>query len=363
MRTALRLVLADITGRFSLLLGAVLLIAAPMAGYLLLQGFTRGVDVDFAQTASSDLIVQESNSVGEIAGSRIAAEIETMLLDEGVAFAIPEIHSVTGSSAENAVLLRGIDIDRYRAVTRFEMRSGRPLEPGDSATDVMIGTDLAEARRLDSGDTILLRGREHRVVGVFSIGTYADNEVWLSLEGARELLGWDRNDVSMFVIPGDGPLSEGDVLPGPLSVARRGDFVGIASEWDPIFDLANFANFALAAAAAVILAVILWRMAWLRRRELAVLRAVGMSARIPVAYLALEGTLIALLGLAGGIIGARVMAVVVKVDAFGLSARALFDGTGIVRGVGLTAAILVAAVGAAGFMAARARPAEFLRGE
>jgi ABC-type lipoprotein release transport system permease subunit len=348
MRTALRLVLADITGRFSLLLGAVLLIAAPMAGYLLLQGFTRGVDVDFAQTASSDLIVQESNSVGEIAGSRIAAEIETMLLDEGVAFAIPEIHSVTGSSAENAVLLRGIDIDRYRAVTRFEMRSGRPLEPDDSATDVMIGTDLAEARRLDSGDTILLRGREHRVVGVFSIGTYADNEVWLSLEGARELLG---------------PLSEGDVLPGPLSVARRGDFVGIASEWDPIFDLANFANFALAAAAAVILAVILWRMAWLRRRELAVLRAVGMSARIPVAYLALEGTLIALLGLAGGIIGARVMAVVVKVDAFGLSARALFDGTGIVRGVGLTAAILVAAVGAAGFMAARARPAEFLRGE
>ena len=80
----------------------------------------------------------------------------------------------------------------------------------------------------------------------------------------------------MFVVPGDGPLVEGDVLPGPLSVARRGDFVSLVDEWDPIFSLANVANFSLAVAAGLILAVILWRLAWLRRRELAILRTVGL---------------------------------------------------------------------------------------
>lgn len=363
MIAALRLALADLTGRRTLIAGAVALIATPLAGFLLLHGFARGIDVDFAVEPTGDLIVQESNSVGEVTGSRIAASIEADLLAAGVPFAIPEIHSVAGSTAENAVLVRGIDLERYRSVTRFEIEQGRALQGGDPPERVLIGTDLAAKRGVAAGDPIVLRGRTHEVVGVFSVGTYVDNEAWLSLEGARRLLGWDTEDVSVFIVPDDGAIAEGDVLPGPLSVARRGDFVDIADEWDPIFGLADFANLALAAAAAIILAVILWRLAWLRRRELAVLRAIGLGRIVPLAYLAIEGVIVAALGLAGGIAGSRFLGAVVRIDAFGLTARAVFDGGGIVRAAVLTAAIMAIAVGFAGIRAIRTTPVEFLRGD
>ncbi|MBI5156449.1 MAG: ABC transporter permease [Acidimicrobiia bacterium] len=359
--TALRLAAADFRARASLLVAAILLVATPLAGYLLLDGFARGIDRDFTVTASVDLIVQEANSVGEITGSRIPAGLEADLVSRGLAFAIPEIHSLAGSSAENAVLVRGIDLDRYRSITRFDIVSGRPLQPGDPPDHVMLGADLAERRTAGIGTTVTLRGRPFGVVGVYTVGTYADNEVWLSLAGARDLLGWG-DEVSMFVVPGNGPLAEGDVLPGPLSVARRGDFVALVDEWDPIFALANVANLALAAAAAIVLAVILWRLAWLRRRELAILRAIGMSRRVTVAYLLVEGTTVAVAGLVAGIAAAVAMGTVVEIRAFGLAARAVFDGSGIVRATALTAVILGCSVAAAAVRAVRTRPAESLRG-
>ncbi|HEX5630105.1 MAG TPA: ABC transporter permease [Acidimicrobiia bacterium] len=360
MITAWHLVVADLRSRFALIAAATLLVSTPLAGYLLLHGFSRGLDRDFVQEASSDLIVQEANSVGEITGSRISPTVEQDLLDRGASFAIPEIHSVAGSSAENAVLIRGVDRDRYRAVTRFTMEAGRPLGADDEPDAVMLGVDLAAKRGAAPGDTVDLRGRPHRVVGVFRVGTYADNEAWLTITGAQLLLGWD-DEVSLFIIPGDGPLAEGDTLPGPLAVARRGDFVGLTDEWDPIFDLANVANVALAAASAIILAVILWRLAWLRRRELAVLRAIGMARTLPVLYLGIQGLLIAAVGLIGGIAGSRVMAAVVRIDAFGLTARAVFDGTGLIRAIGFSGAIALMAVTAASLRTLAARPADQLR--
>lgn len=361
MIAALRLVVADFRARRSLLLAAVVLVATPLSGYLLLYGFSRGIDLDFARDGGIDLIVQEANSVGEITGSRIAATVEDLLVARGVAFAIPEIHSVAGSSAENAVLIRGVDLDRYRSVTSFEIVAGRPLGPEDGPDDAMVGTDLAAARRVRADGTLTLRGRPYRVVGVFAVGTYADNEAWLSIAGAQDLLGWGE-EVSVFIVPGDGPLAEGDVLPGPLSVARRGDFVSLADEWDPIFSLANVANLSLAAAAGLILAVILWRLAWLRRRELAILRTIGLTRSVPVLYLAIEGTMVAAAGLVLGIAGAAVMGAIVRIEAFGLTARAVLDRSGIVRGAVLTTAMLGFSVSAAAVRAVRTRPAEFLRG-
>lgn len=363
MIVALRLAVADLTHRRSLVAGAVMLVAAPLAGLMLLTGFARGIEVDFAVERMDDLIVQEANSVGEVTGSRIPAAVEGDLLAAGVAFAIPEIHSVAGSTAENAVLVRGVDLDRYRAVTRFTLVAGRPLESGDGPDRVMLGTDLANRRGVGADGTVLLRGRPHVVVGIFAVGTYVDNEVWLSLDGARQLLGWDTPDVSVFIVPDGDPISEGDSLPGPLSVARRGDFVTIADEWAPVFALADFANLALAAAAAIILAVVLWRLAWLRRRDLAVLRTVGLGRRVTAAYLAIEGTAVAVLGLATGIVAARLLGAVVRIDAFGLSARAVFHGAGIVKATVLTGAILAFAVIVAAVRVVRASPADYLRGD
>lgn len=361
MISAFRLAAADIRSRGPLLAAAVLLVATPLAGYLLLYGFARGIDRDFTEEPTLDLIVQQANSVGEITGSRMPADTEQTLLELGATFAIPEIHSIAGSAVDNAVLLRGVDLGRYRSVTRFEMVAGRPLEAGDGPDRVMIGVDLAEARGIATGGTLEVRSRRFEVVGVFAVGTYADNEAWLSLEAARDLLGWD-DEISVLVIPGDGTIAEGDVLPGPLSVARRGDFVSLVDEWDPIFSLANVANLSLATAAGIMLAVILWRLAWLRRRDLAVLRAIGLSRAVPVLYLAVEGTIVACAGLVAGIVAARILGAIVRIDALGLTARAVFDGSGIVRGAALTAVILGFSVATAAVRVVRTRPAEYLRG-
>jgi ABC-type lipoprotein release transport system permease subunit len=362
MTAALRLVLADLRARTALIVGAAALVAAPIAGYLLLDGFKTGLDRDFASQASSDLIVQEANSIGEVAGSRIDPAIEADLMAMGVTFAIPEIHAVAGSSADNAVLLRGVDLTRYRSITSFEILSGRGLEPDDPDDTVMLGVDLAESAGVTSGQEVALRGRAFRVVGVFEIGTYTDNEAWLSLDAARSLLGWD-DEVSIFVVPDDGTLSEGQVLPGPLSVARRGDVVRLADEWDPIMALAESATIALAAAATIVLAVVLWRLAWLRRRDLAILRTVGLGREVSVAYLGGLGLLVATGGLVGGIIGALAMGRFVRIEAFGIVSRAVFSQASIVRGSVMTGGILVFAVMVATARMLRARPAALLRGE
>lgn len=361
MRTALRLAAADVRGRLGLVTAAALLAATPLAGYLLLEGFVAGIDRDFAVAGSPDLIVQEANSVGEITGSRIPASVERTVLDLGVAFAIPEIHSVAGASAGEAVLVRGVDPARYRAVTAFEVISGRPLAAGDGSGVVMLGVDLAASRGVGAGDVLDLRGRRLDVVGTFSVGTYSDNEAWLTLDGARELLGWGE-EISLLVVPGTGPLAEGDRLAGTLAVARRGDLAGLADEWDPIFAMARLATIVMAAATAIVLGVVLWRLAWLRRRDLAVVRALGMSRLVPMGYLGMLGGVIAGSGLVMGVAGSRLLGVVVEIEAFGLTARAVFDESGIVRAAALTVSILVIAVVAAAVRAMRTRPADLLRG-
>lgn len=362
MIAALRLAIGDVRSRTALVIGAALLVAVPITGFLLLDGFETGIDRDFASQPTTDLIVQEANSVGEVAGSRIDPGLEADLLAMGATFAIPEIHAVAGSNADNAVLVRGIDLDRYRSITSFDVVEGRRLEPDDPDTAVMVGVDLAASRRTGAGGTILLRARRYQVVGVFEIGTYTDNEVWLSIPSARDLLGWD-DDVSIFVVPDDGTLAEGDVLPGPLSIARRGDVVEIAGEWDPIIELADYATLALAVASAVVLAAVLWRLAWLRRRDLAILRSVGMGRSVPAGYLGILGLLVSIGGLLAGIAGALILGRFVAIEAFGIVARAVFEAGSIVRGAAMTGAILVFAVTVATARIMRAKPADLLRGE
>jgi ABC-type lipoprotein release transport system permease subunit len=357
---AVRLALADLRTRGALAAGAILLVAVPLTGFLLLDGFGRGIDLQFGADSSRDLIVQESNSVGEVYGSRIPAAVETELLARGVRYAIPEIHTVAGTASDNAVLLRGVDPARYRAVTDTILESGRMLAPGDPPSAVIVGTDLAASRGVGPGDLLPIRGRPFEVIGVFAVGTYVDNEAWVSLAAAQGVLGWG-GDVSVFVVPGDGPLQPGDRLPGPLSVARRGDFADITSEWDPILALTRVAAGTLAAAGAIILAAVLWRFAWLRRRELAILRSLGMSRRVGTVFLLTEGTVIVGTALVAAVAAALLLGEITPIKSFGIRAEAVFDTVVILRAAGVAAAVMAASLAVAAVRVHLARPAELLR--
>lgn len=360
MIPALRLAVADALARRALVLGAALLIAAPVAASLLLDGFTRGLDRAFAAAPEGDLVVQESNSVGEVIGSRIPAGLEADLLAMGVPFAIAEIHTVTGTAADTALLLRGIDPERYRSVTRFRVTAGRGIEAGDPDRTAMVGAALAEERRIVPGAALSIRGRDFRVVGIFEVGTYADHEAWVPLDGARRVLGWG-DEVSVFVIPAGGPLAEGDTLPGPLSVVRRGDFAAVNREWDPVIGLLRSAALSFAAAGVIVLASVLWRMAWMRRRDLAVLRALGLGRAVPVTFLLVQGLAVAAVGIGAGLASGLAIGTMTHVEAFGITARPEFDAVGILRAVALAASVVAVAGLTAGIGIVRARPADLLR--
>lgn len=360
MIPALRIALVDAVARRTLILGVSLLIAVPVTAWLLLDGYVRGLDAAFAATSEGDLIVQEANSVGEFIGSRIPAGLESELEAMGVGWAVPEIHTVTGTAADNALLLRGVDTARYRSVTRFEMVAGRALEPADSARLAMVGAAFADDRGTRPGAALEVRGRPFEVIGVFRVGTYADHEVWVPIQAAREVLGWGY-ETSVFVIPAGGPLAEGDTLPGPLSVVRRGDFALVKREWDPMIRLGQTAALSFAAAGVIVLATVLWRMAWLRRRDLAVLRTLGLGGVVPAAFLVVQAAIVAFVGIGLGIAFAYGAGSFLEVESFGITARPEYDGVGILRAVALAAAVVGVAGVAAGIRIVRARPADLLR--
>ncbi|HEX7619991.1 MAG TPA: FtsX-like permease family protein, partial [Anaerolineales bacterium] len=210
---------------------------------------------------------------------------------------IPEIHAVTGTSIQNATLLRGIDLAQYTRLETFSMFSGRRLQPGDPSRLAMVGLLLAGRQHLKSGDVISLRGRNFNVVGIFQNGTYMDNQAWISLADAQALLGWGQ-DVSVYIIPDEGILHAGGNLPGGLSVTQKGqDLRLIAAQVQPMLNMWQFVSLALGIAASLALANVLWRLAWLRRREIAILRTCGFSTRSLVGYLFAQAGGITLLGL------------------------------------------------------------------
>jgi ABC-type antimicrobial peptide transport system permease subunit len=124
-----------------------------------------------------------------------------------------------------------------------------------------------------------------------------DNQAWISLADAQALLGWGR-DVSIYIIPDEGILHEGDILSGGISVSRKGESLNfIADQFEPIIDLLRIVVAALGIATALALTNTLWRLAWRRRREMAILRTTGYSTFSLMGYLLAQTGGITMMGI------------------------------------------------------------------
>jgi ABC-type lipoprotein release transport system permease subunit len=302
-----------------------LAVGVPLMSYFTLRAYHAGLLSRYSDTYGDFLVVQWSGSLGEFYGSRLPAQVGDELRAARASLVIPEIHTIVGTTPANAILLRGIPLESYSQVEEYKMAAGRPLLPGDPPRLAMIGARLAEARGLVPGDFIQIRGRDFQVTGIFDVGTYAGNEAWISLEDAQALLGWGT-DVSVYVIPNGETYKEGDSLPGGISVVRKGaSSATLTAEWEPVFRLLSLVFGALGLAAAVALASILWRLAWLQRRELAILRSLGFGKRSLAAYLLAQGSGITSLGFLFGGLGALVLGKLTEIRTAGISIQAVFD--------------------------------------
>jgi putative ABC transport system permease protein len=289
------------------------------------------------------LVVQSSGSMGEFYGSRLPARLGEDLSRRGLPWAIPEIHTIIGSTPATAVLLRGIPLDTYSIVEEFSLIDGRVLLPGEPARSAMLGARLAERLSIASGDTIQLRGRNFLVVGVFSTGTYADHEAWISLSDAQALLNWG-SDVSVYVIPAGEGLQPGDGLSDGASVVQKGNSsANLTREWAPLMALIEQVATVLGLAGCVVLANLLWRLAWQCRLELAILRSLGFPRRALGVYLLAQALSITLAGYLFGLVGAVGVSGLTETRTAGISLQPVFGADMI-----LTSSLLALIIALAG---------------
>jgi ABC-type lipoprotein release transport system permease subunit len=296
LSVTIRLGIQDLFKHIRLALVMALLIAVAVSVFAILETYRTGLADEFNNISSQWLVVQETQSFGEFYGSRLSSQVGMQLSELGASLVVPEIHVFTGTSIQNATLLRGIDLNQYQLTETFKIIAGRKLQSGDPSRLALIGSRLAENQHLGTGEIISLRGRNFTITGIFHTGTYADNEAWIALTEAQDLLGWGQ-DVSVYIIPDEGVIHEGDILSRGISVARRGEGMrSIAYQYQPIIDLMNIVALTLGAATILALANIFWRLAWLRRHELAILRTVGFPTGSLVGYLLAQASGVTMAG-------------------------------------------------------------------
>lgn len=321
MTAAARLALRDLAvhRRQAVTLGIVFAIA--VTAFVALGGYREALSRDYRPAHDDQLVIQETQSFAEFYGSRLSPDVAIALKDLGVTQAVAEIHAVVGTSLQDAVLLKGVDLEHYSALDSFVLRAGRGLQPGDSPRQSMIGVRLADRLKAAPGSTIQLRGRPFEVIGVFETGSYTENEAWVPLAGAQELLGWGP-DVSLFVVPDNGRLRPGEQILGGVSVARRGELWStFPRQWEGLMALIGTVTQAIGLAAALSLAAMLWRLAWQRRRQIAVLRCLGFGRSILAVYLAVQGAAVAFAGGVSGVAGAAALLRWVRPTLAGVSLR------------------------------------------
>lgn len=341
MGAVLRLAVQDMARRWRMLVALGVMVALTVLMVTLLDGYTRSIDVRFS-SSQPRLVVQQDSSVGEFAGSRIPAEVGDDLRAAGVTDAVPEVHAVTGTTGSDAMLIAGVDADRYRDLDPYHLVSGRHLRAGESHRTVLIGVSLSRRFAWDTGDTVTIRGRDFEVVGVFELGTYLDDAAIMPIADAQRLLGWGT-DVSLFVIPDDGPLAAGDALAAGLVVAQRGD-VALVDEWGPLLRLLDASVRLLALGAVAVLAVALWRLAWLHRLDLGLLRLMGFPRRALAAYLGVQAAVLVVVSATVGLLAAVVVAPQLARTTLAVTTVPVIDSWVVTRGVGSAMLILVVAL-------------------
>ncbi len=137
---------------------------------------------------STTLPLNTLNEIAKIDGVDAVAGIVELMLEE------PNPDDPLGSMASFSTppTIEGTDFNtkyRNRNWEEMVMKEGRMVGPGDADTNVAIGYTVALDKKLKTGDTMRIRGRDFTVVGVVDkTMTGPDTYVFMSIKPAREML-------------------------------------------------------------------------------------------------------------------------------------------------------------------------------
>ena len=81
-------------------------ISLPISIFLLLNGYETGLEARYKNIQENYLLAQVTDSMGEFYGSRLPASLKKDLAQQGISWTAAEIHTITGTSPENAILFK-----------------------------------------------------------------------------------------------------------------------------------------------------------------------------------------------------------------------------------------------------------------
>ena len=227
----------------------------------------------------------------------------------GISQAIPIYMGIISTSKSPFFTLIGMD-PVNKNVAEITITSGRMYKNGSN--EVIMGKVSAETEEKSVGDTITLKGKEFKIVGIFESGnSFQDGGSFASLDVVQDLMDDTENISSIYVKVASG--QDAKVVKERVDNLYGDNLTTISSLTDlemvkNLIDMLNGASWAISLLAIVIGAVgiinTMLTSVFERTRELGVLKAVGWSNNRILLMIVGESIVITVVaGIIGSIVG------------------------------------------------------------
>ncbi len=265
------------------------------------------------------------DTIGGRAGADVAALLRTIDADPDVVAAAPRVYAgglVSSGEATSAGLLQGIDPARETALTRFldPLAAGRL--PAAGAYEVLVGEEMSRQLAVGVGDELIvvapaadgsLANDLYSVVGIFRTGLveFDANTAVMPLADLQALVALGADRIHEIAVATANPsLAEGAAARLAAALGAAEEHLEVASwmELNPV--LTEYVSLAesmywffiiiIFAIASFGIANTMLMATFERRREFAVMLALGASARSVVGTVLYEALAIGVVSLAVG---------------------------------------------------------------
>jgi ABC-type lipoprotein release transport system permease subunit len=314
-------------------------LAVGYTSVVVLTGLTNGIIDDMVENATSVITGQiavqapdylPERSIYETIGGRDGVDLAPLLAalsnDPAVAAAAPRVYAgglVSSGASTAGTLLLGIDVNREAATSRLLSALAEGRLPTAGAREVLIGRELAKQLDVAPGDELVLvapaadgsLGNDlYSVSGIYSSGMsdLDNNYALLPIRTLQELVAldagrvheialrvldpWDAPDAAARLTTSVGPDAVSlDIRPWTTLRPELRDYATLAKSSMWILLVVVFAMAIFGVANTLLMAT------FERRREFALLLALGTTPRRIVAALLAEATALSLISVLVGV--------------------------------------------------------------
>ncbi|HJW84625.1 MAG TPA: ABC transporter permease [Anaerolineae bacterium] len=344
-----------------------------VAVFVTLSAIAGGLGSVIAATPASarNLVLIDKGATDYCQGQIPTAIVDVLRRWPGVARVVPMLHTAIRWKGQ-MLLVRAIQPDEYAEMSGMRIVQGKPLRRGRT---VMAGEQLARQNGWQVGDTLELAGERLKLVGIFSASGMLNSEVWTSLEDGQRLLS--RGDSYSAIVIQSAPDTDVKALRDKLvasSIVARETDVGTEPE---VYETMNRSlqqvsrvMNAISALALIAIAFGVYNVVGMtvaeKSHEIAILKAIGLSAHQVTGIYVQEGLIQAGLGYAVGMLaGASTLTYLNATSAVSFLAVPLtlrLSPEIALAGGGMTILLTLASAWLAARRAAAAPVAEVLRG-